>query len=96
MGTKAPVKPTHDIDRAGRDLLDYGYALIADDLNATEIKGMTNSLSFANFDTMFQSAYGAFVRPNIIEPLLGRTNISSKRRRSESFTSHEGEIVRRP
>jgi hypothetical protein len=40
MSTKASVKPTNDIDRAERDLLDYGYALIADDLNATEMKGM--------------------------------------------------------
>jgi ectoine hydroxylase-related dioxygenase (phytanoyl-CoA dioxygenase family) len=40
MGTKAPVQPTTDIDRAERDLLDHGYALVADDLNAAEMEAM--------------------------------------------------------
>ena len=37
-----------------------------------------DQLKLCGFDTMFQSAYGAFVGPNIIEPLLGRSNVSNK------------------
>ncbi len=35
-------------------------------------------LKLCGFDTMFQSEYGAFAGPNIIEPVLGRSNVSVK------------------
>jgi ectoine hydroxylase-related dioxygenase (phytanoyl-CoA dioxygenase family) len=35
-------------------------------------------LKLCGFDTLFQSEYGAFSGPNIIEPTLGRTNVTVK------------------
>jgi hypothetical protein len=44
---------------------------VVDDLSDAQLK-------VCGFDTLFQSDYGAFAGPNIIEPTLGRTNVTVK------------------